>query len=165
MGELVCDAAEPRAAKEARMRAARKLKRMGLVWTGRREVTTERRDRWGYRIEFRRFYVVVAGLTPLGAEIKQRYLTELQQDHAIRWDGRVANSATSARKDGPSLLAQLEQGLRDELSYLKGIVCLVASANPVGTRDYVERVKAAERVIKAITANSRSRTPQPCPDN
>jgi hypothetical protein len=151
-GELVCGAAEPHAAKEAKMRAARKLKRMGLVWTGYKEVTTERRDRRGCIVQIRRFYVVVAGLTPLGAEIKRRYLAELQQGRAIRWDERVAESAAAARHDCQSLIAQLEQGLIDELPYLKRIVGLVGSANPVGARDYVERLQAVNRVINAITA-------------
>jgi hypothetical protein len=135
------------------MRAARKLKRMGLVWTGRRQVTTERRDRYqGDTMESLRVYVVVAGLTPLGAEIKQRYLDELQQVRAIRWDSRVAESAAAARRDCQSLIAQLEQGLNDHSSYLKRIVGLVGSANPVGAWDYVDRLQAVDRVINAITA-------------
>jgi hypothetical protein len=58
--------------------------------------------------------VVVAGLTPLGEEIKRRYQLELDQGLAIRWDARVAESASVARHDHPHLLARTTEYLRDE---------------------------------------------------
>jgi hypothetical protein len=93
---------------------------------------------------------IVAGLTPLGAEIKQRYSSELLQGRAIRWDGRVAESASAARQDGSSLLDWLEQSLREVESYLKQIIALIVSANPPGARDDIERLGAVIRVLKAI---------------
>lgn len=129
-GVLVCDAADARAVKEAKKRAARRLAHAGLIWTGSQEVEVERADPrrgkcqgardgdfWYFREDLTqkvRVRVVVAGLTPLGEEIKRRYQLELDQGLAIRWDARVAESASVARHDHPHLLARTTEYLRDE---------------------------------------------------
>lgn len=165
-GELVGEADDKRAIREAKMRAARKLRRAGLLWTGKRDVRTERRDRQrgkfayfkdGERYYFRedltqsiRTYAVVVGLTPLGEEIKRRYQDELHQGRAIRWDKRTTEAAGAVRQDIGALLRELEKQVRDYDAWAKGLLALVAQANPSGARDLVEQAQARNCILKAI---------------
>ena len=102
------------------MRAARKLVRAGLVWSGRRRVAIERLSRY-YRHDLTQrvdVYVVVAGLTPLGAEIKQRYLGDLQQGLSRQ----QAEARVAAKADRQAALEKL------------GDLYLQFAASPKGTR-------------------------------
>jgi len=73
----------------------------------------------------------------------------------LRWDERVAGSASAARQDSSLLLALMEQNLREQKSCLMQIFALVVGGcgDPAAVRKDAGRVQAVERVIKAITAN------------
>jgi hypothetical protein len=164
--EVLCAATDTRAGKEAKLRAARKLSRAGLVWTGKEDAEGSRRDRkrgkWAYFKGGTNYYyrddltdrlrvrVVTARLTPLGAEIRERYLAELTDGRPIRWDGRVADAAAAARHDVDGLLAALEQEMRDYAAWGLGLVALIAQANPTGAKPYQNEYAAADRVSRAI---------------
>jgi hypothetical protein len=165
--EVLCATADTRARKEATMRAARKLSRAGLACTGRKAVDGTRRDRkrgkWAcfkdgqnyyYRDDLTdrlRIHVVTVRLTPLGAAIRERYLAELTDGRAIRWDGRVADAATAARQDVEMLLGALGQEMRQYAAWAAGLVALIAPFNAAGAKPYQAQYASAERVGRAIT--------------
>jgi len=166
--EVLCDSADTRACKEAMMRAARKLSRAGLAWTGKKEVIRERRDRkrgkwanfedgkhWYYKDDLTdrlRIRVVSVCLTPLGAEIRQRYLRELTDSRAIRWDGRVADAAAAARQDIDTLLGALKQEMRQHTVWALGLTAML-SQTPAG-KHFQEVGAASDRVHRAITTKA-----------
>jgi hypothetical protein len=164
--EVLCATTDTRARREATMRAARKLSGAGLVRTGSKEVDGSRRDRkrgrWAYSKDGEHYYyrgdltdrlrihVVTIRLTPLGAEIRQRYLAELTEGRAIRWDGRVADAAAAARQDVEALLGALGQEMRQHAAWARGLVALIAQFNPAAAKPYQAQHASAERVGRAI---------------
>jgi hypothetical protein len=164
--EVLCRATDTRASKEATMRAARKLSKAGLLYTGRKEVEGARRDRrrgkWAsfkdgqnyyYRDDLTdrlRFHVVTIRLTPLGAEIRELYRAELTDGRAIRWDSRVAEAAAAARHDVDALLGALEREMRQYSAWAMGLVAMIAPFNVAGARPYMDQRAATDRVSRAI---------------
>jgi hypothetical protein len=163
---VLCAATDTRARREAVLRAARKLSRVGLLWTGRKEVQGTRRDRrrgkWAYFKDGQHYYyrddltdrlrvrVVTAGLTPLGAEIRQRYLAELTDGRAIRWDRRVADAAAAARQNVGTLLDALEKDMRQHSIWALQLVVMIGQVNAAGAKPFAEQGAAADRVSRAI---------------
>ena len=171
-GVEVESSGETRPEHEARLRALRSLRRMGLLWAGdwTREVTTrqvtvgtwERYEGRTYLVGRgkpvkRRYVTRCYGLTPLGAAVVDRLRASLEAGKRIRWNG-VREALAEAARHGPAdLLREFGEALRPERDRLRKHVSicrqLAAGGYPPNRQAHlrsIEAWQAHERACEAI---------------
>jgi hypothetical protein len=156
---------ESRAEKEAKLRAARKLKEAGLLFTGTRKIeqeTARLTARWWRDPETKRIYELhqrkikrryahrTVFLSPLGEGITSLFATELKARKPIRWDGRLQAAAGSARRETDALMKEYAENIQQEASFYTLIMRYGAMHGKTPGPDVMERYIAFTTVREEL---------------